>query len=85
MVRIRLTQLPRRLAELTGRPAPTYRKCFDYVAGARFPAEFVNNRWSVAESDLPVIAVALGMAPEKTVENAPRSRRPAATISDATA
>ncbi len=72
MARIGMTLLPRRLAEHTGQPAPTYRRCFDYGVGARFPAEFVNNRWTVDEADLDVIALALGMTP---LAAAPKQRR----------
>ena len=57
-----MTQLPRRLAKHTGCPAPTYRRCFDYAVGDRFPAGFSGNRWTVDEADLDTIAVALGPA-----------------------
>ncbi len=63
MARYGLTQLPRKVAEHTGLPAPTYRKCFDGAVGARFPAEFAGNRWTWDESDLDAIARGLGMMP----------------------
>ncbi len=61
MARFGLTQLPRKVFEHTGHQAPTYRKCFDGAVGARFPAEFANNRWTWDDADLDVIARALGM------------------------
>ncbi len=67
MTRIGLTLLPRKLAELTGLPAPTYRKCYDAATGVRIPAEFADNRWTVNEADLPTIAVALGLTGTKSV------------------
>ncbi len=63
MARFGLTQLPRKVSEHTGHQAPTYRKCFDGAVGARFPAEFANNRWTWDDADLDVIARALGMVP----------------------
>ncbi len=68
MARIGLTQLPRRLAEHTGQPAPTYRRCFDAAVADRFPAEFAGNRWTVDEADLERIAAGLGMI-QKTVQH----------------
>ena len=61
MARIGLTQLPRRVAEYTGKTAPTYRRCFDAAVNARIPASFENSRWSVDDGDVPQIAEALGM------------------------
>ena len=75
MARIGLTQLPRRLADHTGQAAPTYRRCFDYAVGARFPAEFANSRWTVDEGDMDVIAVALGLAVGKAAAPAKASRK----------
>ena len=62
MARIRVTELPRRLAEHTGQPAPSARHCAEGAVNARFPAELINNRWTVDDADLAKIAHALGMA-----------------------
>ncbi len=78
--RIGLTQLPRKLAEHTGQPAPTYRKCFDGAVGARFPAEFANSRWTVNLDDLDVIASAMGLTATRSMKPA----RKAATTHIAT-
>ena len=61
MARIRVTELPRRLSEHTGQPAPSARRCADGAVNARFPAELINNRWMVDDADLDKIALALGM------------------------
>ncbi len=70
MARLGLTQLPRKLAEHTHQPAPTYRKCFDGAVSDRFPAKFANSRWTVDEADLDQIAAAMGMTGRKPVEQA---------------
>jgi len=75
MARIGLTKLPRRLTDHTGQTAPTYRRCFDYAVGNRFPAEFANSRWTVDEADLDQIAAALGMAPPKSAAKPARKAR----------
>jgi hypothetical protein len=69
MARLGLTQLPRKLAEHTRRPAPTYRQCFDAAVSDRFPAVFTHSRWTVDEADLDVIAAAMGMTPDKPVKS----------------
>jgi hypothetical protein len=64
-MRFGLTQLPRKLSEVTGKSS-TYRQCFDAAVNGRFPAQFANSRWTVDEADLPQIAAALGMIPTGT-------------------
>jgi hypothetical protein len=60
--RLPLTLLPRRIARLTGAPAPSYRSIYMAALGARFPAEQgQNGRWTVAIDDLPAIVQALGL------------------------
>lgn len=73
MARIGLTRLPRKLAEHTGQPAPTYRKCFDAAVEARIPAEFAGSRWTVDDTDVPQIAEAMGLMAAKPVKSARRT------------
>ena len=61
-----LTHLPRKVADHTGLPAPTYRKCFDGAVGARFPAEFAGNRWTWDDGDLD--AIAEGLVTDRVIE-----------------
>ena len=71
MARFGLTLMPRKVAVHTGQQAPTYRKCFDGAVGAKFPAEFANNRWTWDDGDLDEIARGLGMTPARvSVEQA---------------
>ena len=55
---ISLTDLPRRLREITGGtvPVPTYRVLYGRVLDGAIPAQRINGRWQVSES------VALGLA-----------------------
>ncbi len=73
MARIGLTQLPRQLAEHTGQPAPTYRKCFNAAVEARIPAQFAGNRWTVDDADVAQIATAMGLTAAKPVKSTRRA------------
>lgn len=57
-----LTLLPRRLADETGRPAPSYRQCYNAVLNGAVPAVRVNGRWFVRDEDVAAAAAALGLA-----------------------
>ena len=59
--RIPLTMLPRALAERTGRPPPSYRRCYFAALDGALPALQHGGRWFVADEDLDAAAVALGM------------------------
>ena len=67
MARIGLTQLPRKAQQHVKDnygllvEAPPYRRGFDGAVSNKFPAEFLNGRWTVDEGDLDRIAIALGM------------------------
>lgn len=58
---ISLTMLPRALAELSGKPAPKYRKLYGDALDGVFPAEKDGGRWIVSRADLPVIAKHYGL------------------------
>lgn len=61
MKRIPLTLLPFEMARLTGEPGPSYRICYMAALDGLIPAERgENGRWTVAASDLPKVARALG-------------------------
>ena len=64
MARIGLSQLPRKIADHTGKPAPKYRTLYDAAVEGRIPAEF-DGRWTVDETDVPKIATALGLGSAK--------------------
>ena len=59
--RVPLTRLPRELRRLQlMEPVPSYRTTYNAAVDGRIPAEQGNNgRWSVARTDLPVIAATL--------------------------
>lgn len=61
---IALAEVPRRLMERTGRPAPpgAYRKLWGAVVSAQLPAERVGGGWRLRDEDLPAAAAILGMA-----------------------
>jgi len=84
--RIGLTQLPGKLADITGQTPPNYRKCFDGAVSRLFPAHFSGSRWTVDEEDLEKIALAMGLAPKPAAPTAaakPRRRRSAAELASA--
>jgi hypothetical protein len=66
--------LPRAFAERTGRPPPSYRRCYFAALDGALPALQHGGRWFVADEDLDAAAVALGMversepAPERPAE-----------------
>ena len=64
---VALTSLPRELAELTGAPAPGYRRLYNMAVDARIPVEQVNGRWRVRRTDLPGIAAQIGLPARATV------------------
>ena len=72
--RIPLPLLPDALRRAGVEPPP-YRYCLNAAMDARIPATRVTGRWYVDRSDLPRIAVAMGLAwpPPRT---APRSSAP---------
>jgi len=78
MARIGLTRTPIKLATHTGQPAPSYRRLWDAAIAGKFPAEFENNRWTVDEDDLDVIAAAMGMTAPKGRKASPPARTVAA-------
>ena len=78
MARIGLPRLPLALKERTGRQPPNYRICYNGAVGGLFPAHFEGNRWSVDESDLDVIAQALGLTAVRAQRQGTPSRRAAA-------
>lgn len=62
---VALTALPRELTALTGKQAPSYRKLWSLIVDGRVSANQVNGRYQVPRTDLPAIAVLLGLtAPE---------------------
>jgi hypothetical protein len=65
-----LTQLPRKVAEATGAPAPNPRKLYNMTVGAKWPAEQINGRWHIAEADLPMVVEALGLTMLPAVKQA---------------
>jgi hypothetical protein len=56
-----IAHVPRRVAALTGAPAPSPRKIYDLTLRDAFPAEFIGGRWFVDAKDLPKVAAALGL------------------------
>lgn len=61
MERVPLPMLPHALAQLTGKPGPTYRSCYLAAVNGQIPAErALNGRWTVAAQDLSSIAAAFG-------------------------
>lgn len=56
-----LTALPRELTALTGKPSPSYRRLYNLTVDGRLPAEQVKGRYQLRRTDLPAIAVSLGL------------------------
>jgi hypothetical protein len=78
MSMIPLPQLPRRLAEHTGRrPGPSYASLYRAVLDGRLPAVRNSRSWEVDEADLPEVARTLGLAPAPTA-GSKRAQRAAA-------
>ncbi len=59
--RIPLPMLSRALAERTGRPPPSYGRCYRAALDGALPALQHGGRWFVVAEDLDAAAVALGM------------------------
>jgi len=71
-----LSNLPRRLAELTGSAIPNGRKLYAHVVDGVLPAEQVNGRWYIAEADLPQIVEALGLTLARPAKRTPQAKAP---------
>ncbi len=63
-MRIKLVEVPRRLTERTGQPAPpgAYRKLWGAIVSAQLPADRVGGGWRLRDEDLSAAAAILGMA-----------------------
>ncbi len=61
--RYKLTDVPRTLAERTGRPAPAgaYAKLWRAIADGRLPAERQGQGWWIRDEDMLAAAAILGM------------------------
>ena len=60
---LKLSHAPRELAALVGKPSViTYHQLYLAVLSGRVPGEMVNGRWMLLRSNLPAIAVTLGLA-----------------------
>jgi hypothetical protein len=58
--RVPLSTLPHEIQALTGDKPPPYRKGYNAAVDGRIPAERgENGRWTVARTDLPLIAATL--------------------------
>lgn len=62
-----LAALPRELSALTGKPSPSYRQLYNMTLDGRLPAEQVNGRYQLRRTDLPAIAVSLGLMPDNNL------------------
>jgi hypothetical protein len=65
-----LTQLPRRLAVLSGETPPTYHRCYVAIIDGAVPAEKVKNQYFVREDDLPAILNHFGLRARKPAKTA---------------
>ena len=78
--RIPLPLLPDALRRAGVEPPP-YRYCLNAAMDARIPATRVTGRWYVDRSDLPRIAVAMGLAwPQQGAPSTSKRARRAAAV-----
>ena len=66
--KILLAHVGVRIAAQIGRPVPSNRKFHDHALRGSFPATFEGGRWHVLESDIPLVAAALGLSPARAHE-----------------
>lgn len=58
---ISIAHIPRKIALVTGSPAPSPRIIYQLALMAKFPAEFIGGRWFINTDDITKVVDALGL------------------------